>query len=86
MKLASNDLSSAIQQGQVNSSTFTAKQLEQINAGAKKIDGHTWHHHQDSGQKQLMPELIHKKSRTYWWRRYGGEMCVLLSLIVSMMN
>jgi filamentous hemagglutinin len=48
MKLASKDLSSAIQQGQVNSLAFTAKQLEQINAGAKN-DGYTWHHHQDSG-------------------------------------
>ncbi|WP_434578577.1 HNH endonuclease [Pseudomonas sp. Z5-35] len=61
MKLATKELSGAIQQGQVRASSFTAKQLQQINAGAKKIDGYTWHHHQDSGRMQLVPGLIIKK-------------------------
>ena len=74
MKLASKDLSSAIQQGQVNSSSFTAKQLEQINAGAKKIDGYTWHHHQDSGRMQLVPELIHQKTGPIGGEAMGGGM------------
>ncbi|MEA5674285.1 hypothetical protein VA602_23485 [Pseudomonas sp. MH2] len=39
MKLATKDLLGAIQQGQVKASSFTAKQLQQISAGAKKIDG-----------------------------------------------
>ncbi|WP_430624869.1 HNH endonuclease [Pseudomonas viridiflava] len=26
------------------------------------MDGYTWHHHQDSGRMQLVPELIHKKT------------------------
>ncbi|WP_410479038.1 HNH endonuclease [Pseudomonas sp. zfem002] len=45
MKLATKDLLGAIQQGQVKASSFTAKQLQQIGAGSKKIDGYTWHHH-----------------------------------------
>ncbi|WP_223176017.1 HNH endonuclease [Pseudomonas sp. EZ-C24] len=72
MKLASKDLASAIRQGQVNPSGFTVKQLEQINAGAKKIDGYTWHHHQDSGRMQLVPELIHQKTGHIGGEAMGG--------------
>ncbi|WP_320110141.1 hypothetical protein [Pseudomonas corrugata] len=39
MKLATKNLLGAIQQGQVKASSFTSTQLQQISAGAKKIDG-----------------------------------------------
>lgn len=74
MKLATKDLRGAIQQGQVKASSFTAKQLQQINAGAKKIDGYTWHHHQDSGRMQLVPELIHSKTGHIGGEAMGGGM------------
>ncbi|ARU90790.1 hypothetical protein B9K09_19215 [Pseudomonas sp. M30-35] len=74
MKLATKDLSGAIQQGQVRASSFTAKQLQQISAGAKKIDGYTWHHHQDSGRMQLVPELLHKKTGHIGGEAMGGGM------------
>ncbi|KAB5627132.1 filamentous hemagglutinin N-terminal domain-containing protein [Pseudomonas putida] len=74
MKLATKDLLGAIQQGQVKASSFTAKQLQQISAGAKKIDGYTWHHHQDSGRMQLVPELIHKKTGHIGGEAMGGGM------------
>ena len=59
MQMASKDLWTAIQRGEVSSSQFTTKQLEQIQAGAKKIDGFTWHHHQDTGRMQLVPAKVH---------------------------
>jgi filamentous hemagglutinin len=74
MKLASQDLSKAIQQGQVKVSGFTSAQLQQISEGAKKIDGYTWHHHQDSGRMQLVPELIHKKTGHAGGEAMGGGM------------
>jgi filamentous hemagglutinin len=74
MKLATKDLLGAIQQGQVKASSFTAKQLQQISAGAKKIDGYTWHHHQDSGRMQLVPELIHSKTGHIGGEAMGGGM------------
>ena len=74
MKLATKDLSGAIQQGQVRASSFTTKQLQQISVGAKKIDGYTWHHHQDSGRMQLVPELVHKKTGHIGGEAMGGGM------------
>lgn len=74
MKLATKDLLGAIQQGQVKASSFTSTQLQQISAGAKKIDGYTWHHHQDSGRMQLVPELVHKKTGHIGGEAMGGGM------------
>ena len=68
MRLATRDLSAAIERGQVSRSRFTEDQIRQINSGARKIDGYTWHHHQDSGRMQLVPELIHKRTG-----HVGGE-------------
>ncbi|XVN13495.1 HNH endonuclease [Pseudomonas corrugata] len=74
MKLATKNLLGAIQQGQVKASSFTSTQLQQISAGAKKIDGYTWHHHQDSGRMQLVPELVHKKTGHIGGEAMGGGM------------
>ncbi|WP_375068694.1 HNH endonuclease [Pseudomonas sp. AMR01] len=45
-----------------------------MNAGAKKIDGYTWHHHQDSGRMQPVPELVHKKTGHIGGEAMGGGM------------
>ncbi|SDX78903.1 DNase/tRNase domain of colicin-like bacteriocin, partial [Pseudomonas syringae] len=74
MKLATQDLFDAMQRGQIGTSSFTVKQLQQISAGAKKIDGFTWHHHQDSGRMQLVPELVHKKTGHIGGEAMGGGM------------
>ena len=62
MQAASRDLANAIDNGQIPASKFTPKQLQQINSGAKKIDDFTWHHHQDAGRMQLVPEDYHNKT------------------------
>lgn len=72
MNLATQDLSNAIHKGQVSSSGFTAKQMQQIESGKSKIDGYTWHHHQDSGRMQLVPELIHSKTGHIGGEAMGG--------------
>ncbi|RBJ77479.1 hypothetical protein C3L29_030835 [Pseudomonas sp. MWU12-2534b] len=72
MKLATKDLWGAIQSGQVKDVKFTDKQLRQIESGAKKIDGYTWHHHQDSGRMQLVPALVHSKTGHIGGDAMGG--------------
>lgn len=68
MKMASRDLKSAIERGAVRRKDFNDEQLLAINRGAEKIPGYTWHHHQDSGRMQLIPEDVHSKVR-----HIGGE-------------
>ncbi|WFC64679.1 hypothetical protein EWH21_02740 [Pseudomonas sp. REST10] len=34
----------------------------------------TWHHHQDSGRMQLVPELIHSKTGHIGGEAMGGGM------------
>ncbi|WP_305729660.1 HNH endonuclease [Pseudomonas sp. PDM24] len=74
MKLATKDLFQAIQQGQVKKSSFSAQQLQQIEMGARKIDGYTWHQHQDNGRMQLIPEMVHKKTGHIGGEAMGGRM------------
>ncbi|TNH02448.1 HNH endonuclease [Testudinibacter sp. TR-2022] len=62
MKLATQDLAKAIDKGNVDKNQFTSKQLEAIYKGDNKIPNLTWHHHQDTGRMQLVPELIHSKT------------------------
>lgn len=40
---------------------FTKGQLEQIESGASKIEGLTWHHNEEEGVMQLVDEKIHSK-------------------------
>jgi hypothetical protein len=42
---------------------FSPKQIKQLEKGKEKIDGFTWHHHQDSGRMQLIPDYIHNEFR-----------------------
>ncbi|WP_417696190.1 HNH endonuclease [Pseudomonas sp.] len=39
------------------------------------MDGYTWHHHQDSGRMQLVPELIHKKTGHILVAKLWGVEC-----------
>ncbi|WP_429945559.1 HNH endonuclease [Bibersteinia trehalosi] len=41
---------------------FNQKQINAIKNGDKKIPGFTWHHHQDTGRMQLVPEWQHSKT------------------------
>lgn len=43
-------------------SAFTKQQVNDIMKGKPKIEGYTWHHHQDVGRMQLVPEKIHATS------------------------
>jgi hypothetical protein len=63
MRAATRQLWDAIQHGQVDPSQFNAIQLNEIRLGRAKIEGFTWHHHQEFGRMQLVPEDIHSKTR-----------------------
>ncbi|MDR1488612.1 MAG: HNH endonuclease [Holosporales bacterium] len=39
-----------------------------MKSGLEKIDGYTWHHHQDVGRMQLVPEKIHADTG-----HFGGD-------------
>lgn len=67
MQMASEDLAQAIRKGQVSPGKFSEEQLNQINRGSSKIDGYTWHHHQDTGRMQLVPEFEHGKTGHLGW-------------------
>ena len=68
MKLATQDLADAIRKGQIDKSKFEPEQLKAIFSGQSKIPDYTWHHHQDSGRMQLIPERIHRETG-----HIGGE-------------
>ncbi|MEW8229303.1 MAG: HNH endonuclease [Candidatus Thiodiazotropha endolucinida] len=67
MRMATNDLAAAIQRGEVKPSVFSQNQLRQIQARSERIDGFTWHHHQDSGRMQLVPRDIHGRTGHIGW-------------------
>lgn len=48
--------------GNVNKNKFTPSQLNAIYKGESKIPNFTWHHHQDTGRMQLVPEWDHSKT------------------------
>ena len=59
MKAATLNLKKQIEIGKIDRNNFTSKQLEQIMAGEPKIEGLSWHHHQDVGRMQLIPKDLH---------------------------
>ncbi len=48
-----------ITDGNISRNKFTQKQLRDIERGLEKITGFTWHHHQDIGRMQLIPQTTH---------------------------
>ncbi|CAO1295849.1 unnamed protein product [Diamesa hyperborea] len=67
MKMATIDLGEKIKSGEIPKNQFNFEQLKQIENGEKKIKGYTWHHHQDTGRMQLVPDDIHKKVGHVGW-------------------
>ena len=59
--MAMRDLREKINFGKISRSHFSPEQLKAIQSGKSKIPGYTWHHHQDKGRMQLIPERTHKK-------------------------
>lgn len=59
-KAATAALKRAIAENRINPRRFTKEQLKAIREGKKKIPGFTWHHHQQKGRMQLVPETIHR--------------------------
>jgi hypothetical protein len=55
-------LREAVDSGQVSRHLFTSDQLRAIYQGKSDIPGYRWHHHQDLGRMQLVPEAIHSKT------------------------
>lgn len=68
MRLATQDLRRAIENGEIPASRFTPEQLRLIRSGAERIDGYSWHHHQDLGRMQLVRRELHAKTG-----HVGGE-------------
>ncbi|AZF08401.1 Putative large exoprotein, ShlA/HecA/FhaA family [Pseudomonas sp. R2-37-08W] len=67
LRMATRDLRTQIESGAFPSSAFTDVQLKAIRSGQDKIPGYTWHHHQDTGRMQLVPEVFHNGARHVGW-------------------
>ena len=62
MRAASTQLDESIRRGEVSASRFTKEQLVAIRAHEPHIPGYAWHHHQEVGRMQLVPEDIHART------------------------
>ena len=62
MRMATRNLRTQLKDNPQFSTRFNAVQNNAIQSGDSKIPGFTWHHHQDSGRMQLVPEIIHKRT------------------------
>jgi len=60
MRKATKQLKHALEQNPALKSQFNEQQLRDIFSAKPKIDGLTWHHHQERGRMQLIPFDIHK--------------------------
>lgn len=63
MRMATRDLREQINSGKISRSQFSPEQLKAIQSGRSKIPELTWHHHQDRGRMQLVPEERHDAAR-----------------------
>ncbi len=61
MRAATADLKRQIEIGRIDKNLFTEVQLRDIALGKAKINGLTWHHHQDQGRMQLIPQDLHQR-------------------------
>jgi len=68
MRAATRQLREDIKAGRVDKNKFTDIELSDIIAGKDKIGTSTWHHHQETGRMQLVPEDIHE-----WVKHIGGN-------------
>ena len=59
---ATRQLKADIAAGKVDRKLFSDLEMKQIEAELPKIGESTWHHHEDRGRMQLVPEKIHQKT------------------------
>jgi hypothetical protein len=62
MKAATQKLKEAIERGEVPRSKFSSEQLKSIMDCEERIQGCTWHHNEQVGRMQLIPEIIHTQT------------------------
>ncbi len=67
-KVATMQLKADIEAGKVDRKLFSDLEWKQIEAGKSKIGAYTWHHHEDLGRMQLVPEDIHRQTG-----HFGGD-------------
>jgi RHS repeat-associated protein len=60
MRSATRSLRDAIDSGAVSAADFTKRQLTAIRAGAERIPGLTWHHHENGSLLQLVDRRTHR--------------------------
>lgn len=60
--VATRQLKADIVAGKVDRKLFSDLEMKQIEAEQPKIGESTWHHHEDRGRMQLVPEKIHQKT------------------------
>jgi filamentous hemagglutinin len=74
MRAATRQLRADIEAGIVPKNMFNEGQLSDITKGIEKIRGFTWHHHEDVGRMQLVPEDIHEfVKHVGGFEMWGGE-------------
>ena len=61
-KEATKNLHKLILDGVIDRNNFSTEQLDRIFKDADRIPDFTWHHHQDVGRMQLVPEKMHAKT------------------------
>ena len=66
---ATKILRNKINSSEINKNIFNEEQLNSIQKGKYKIPGYTWHHNQEYGVMELIPENIHKtiKHKGGYW-------------------
>lgn len=52
---------------------FDSVQIQQIKSGAQRIDGYSWHHHQETGRMQLVERSFHQAARHNGGNSLWGE-------------
>jgi hypothetical protein len=60
--MATRELAKVIEGNPALKAQFNAYQLQDIAAGERTIEGYIWHHHQDIGRMQLIPDSLHIKT------------------------
>jgi len=59
---AVRQLKDVIARGQLDRSLFSPEQLHAIHSLQPSVPGYRWHHHQDFGRMQLVPEFVHQRT------------------------
>jgi filamentous hemagglutinin len=67
-RAATRQLRADIESGRVDRRIFSDTEFYNIQKGKAKIGDYTWHHHQDTGRIQLVPEDVND-----WFKHIGGN-------------